>query len=134
MNIYCCQCRKGIDANLVTGKEIYPHRKDLHRLPFWQCPTCRNYVGCHHKTQDRTRPLGVISTPQMRKAKMGLHETVDRPWQSGHLERREVYRRMAEHLGVEEFHIGELRSVEEMGEARNAAIHLFYPTNRSGGN
>lgn len=60
--IFCCCCENDVHARLTDGREIYPHRHDLYSLPFWRCDGCGNHVGCHHKTKDRTRPLGVIPT------------------------------------------------------------------------
>ena len=58
MNIYCTGCEKNVNARLTDGKERYPHRQDLYELPFWVCDNCGGYVGCHHKTNQRTKPLG----------------------------------------------------------------------------
>ena len=33
MNIFCCGCGVDVVAELVSGKEIYPHRADLYALP-----------------------------------------------------------------------------------------------------
>ena len=30
MRIWCCNCHKEVNGELVCGKEIYPHRKDLY--------------------------------------------------------------------------------------------------------
>lgn len=45
--IFCCKCNKHIKARLTNGKEVYPYRSDLHKLPFWKCDQCKNFVGCH---------------------------------------------------------------------------------------
>jgi hypothetical protein len=60
--IYCCGCKSEVQVRLTDGSEIYPHSPDLHHIPFWKCDACKNYVGCHWKTKDRTRPLGNIPT------------------------------------------------------------------------
>ncbi len=66
-SIFCCGCKADVRARLTSGKEIYPHRSDLSSLPFWRCDGCGNFVGCHHKTKDRTRPLGCIPTPEIKE-------------------------------------------------------------------
>lgn len=81
--IYCSGCGVKVKARLTDGGEIYPHRPDLSDLPFWKCDTCGNYVGCHHKTEDRTRPLGIIATPELRNAKNHIHRILDPLWQTG---------------------------------------------------
>jgi hypothetical protein len=42
--IHCSGCKGPVNARLTDGAEIYPHRQDLHRLPFWRCDSCGNYV------------------------------------------------------------------------------------------
>ena len=83
MNIRCCGCQKKVEARLTDGSEIYPHRKDLYSLPFWKCDVCGNFVGCHHKTKNRTRPLGCIPTPEIKNARKHIHAILDPLWQSG---------------------------------------------------
>ena len=65
--IECVECKATVEARLTDGSEIYPHRKDLHKLPFWKCDHCGNFVGCHHKTKKRTRPLGCIPNKEIKK-------------------------------------------------------------------
>lgn len=115
MEIYCCGCGDKIEARLTDGKEIYPHRDDLHLLPFWKCDTCQNFVGCHHKTKNRTQPLGCIPTPEIKKARQRIHQLLDPIWQSGKMERKEVYRYISEKIGWS-YHTAKIRSVEEARE------------------
>ncbi len=113
MKIYCCGCSKEVKPRLTSGKEIYPHRKDLVKLPFWKCDDCGNYVGCHHKTKDRTRPLGNIPTPALRIVRKQIHATLDPLWKEGHLSgRQELYARISSKLGYT-YHAGEITSLEE---------------------
>ncbi|NTG07102.1 hypothetical protein [Rhizobium rhizogenes] len=60
--LFCCGCQAEVSARLTDGKEIYPHRRDLHDLPFWKCDACKNFVGCHHKTANHTKPLGRMTS------------------------------------------------------------------------
>lgn len=114
--IWCCGCGADVSARLTDGREIYPHRKDLSDLPFWKCDDCGNFVGCHHKTRDRTRPLGVIPTPEIKNARQHIHRILDPIWRRGQMTRKELYGEVALRLGVEEYHTAEIRSV---GEARD---------------
>ena len=66
-----------VEVRLTNGAEIYPHRKDLSELPFWKCDTCGNFVGCHHKTGDPTKPLGVIPTSEIKRARQHIHRILD---------------------------------------------------------
>lgn len=116
--IYCCLCERDTHARLTTGAEVYRHRPDLADLPFWKCDRCGNHVGCHHKTKDRTRPLGVIPTKEITNARQHIHRILDPLWQSGSgnkeqkKKRKKVYALISEKLGYE-YHTAEIRSVEE---------------------
>lgn len=101
-----------VQARLTNGHEIYPHRTDLACLPFWRCDTCGNYVGCHHKTAEPTRPLGVIPTPELKNARQHIHRILDPIWKNGHMGRRQLYAEISARFG-REYHTAELRSIEE---------------------
>lgn len=120
MNIWCCGCACYVDATLVTGAEVYPHRPDLRSLPFWRCPTCANYVGCHHKTADSTKPLGVIPTPEIRNARLHIHALVDPVWKSGRVPRGKLYATIGSRLG-RAYHTAEIRTVHEAREVYRVA-------------
>lgn len=119
---FCPKCQK--DARLTDGREIYPHRADLHHKPFWKCDGCGGYVGCH---PGGTVPLGTPADRALRKARMILHDQVIDPlWmeadRSGLYQpdgekarkiirraaRNRVYDYLAEHLGIarEDCHTG----------------------------
>jgi len=110
--IFCCQCEKDVDARLTDGAEIYPHRDDLHSLPFWKCDTCKNYVGCHHKTSNRTKPLGNIPTKEIKNARQHIHRILDPIWKQGKMPRGKLYTMIAKELGYQ-YHTAEIKSVEE---------------------
>lgn len=110
--IYCCGCGKDVSARLVSGKKIYPHRSDLHELPFWFCDACKNYVGCHHKTKNPTQPLGCIPTKAIMEIRKQIHSHIDPLWMYGTMTRAEVYSMIGRLLG-KTYHTGEIRSEEE---------------------
>jgi hypothetical protein len=118
--IYCCGCACDVDARLTDGGEIYPHRADLRRLPFWRCDTCGNFVGCHHKTKNKTRPLGCIPTPELKNARKHLHALIDPIWQSGRMGRSELYKAISREVG-RDYHTAETRTIEEARAAYRAA-------------
>lgn len=124
MKIYCCGCETDISARLTDGGEIYPHRKDLKALPFWKCDTCGNFVGCHHKTKNRTKPLGCIPTPDIKNARKHIHKILDPLWKSGRMERGQVYAAVAEAIGIEEYHTAEIRSVEQARDVYRAIQNM----------
>lgn len=112
MKIYCCGCERDVEARLTSGKEIYPHRRDLYDLPFWKCDDCGGKVGCHHKTKDRTRPLGNIPTKEITEARQHIHRLLDPMWQRGGWPRGKIYARLTHVIG-REYHTAEIRSVDE---------------------
>lgn len=109
MKIYCCKCEKRVDSEKVKGDVIYPHRKDLKYLTFWQCPTCKNYVGSHKKSK---MPLGSIPDSKMRKLRNILHSLIDPIWKSNKMTRRQVYSEISKNLGYE-FHAATTNTEEE---------------------
>ncbi|WP_020472388.1 zinc-finger-containing protein [Zavarzinella formosa] len=111
--LYCCGCQKDVPARLTDGREVYPHRPDLFGLTFWKCDTCGNYVGCHHKTKDRTRPLGNIPTKELKNARQHIHRILDPIWQKGKVPRGKLYAKIAEELGIAEYHTAEIKTVED---------------------
>lgn len=112
MRIYCTGCRTYVDARLTDGKEMYPHRKDLARMPFWVCDTCGAFVGCHYKTKNKTKPLGYLATPEVKRWRMHIHHVLDGLWKSGRIERGNLYRQVSVALG-HDFHAGNIHDVEE---------------------
>lgn len=115
MEIYCCGCESKVDARLTSGKEIYPHRPDLFSIPMWKCDSCKNYVGCHHKTKDRTRPLGCIPTKAVMQLRKKIHATLDPIWKNSkrkQVRRRALYAIISEKIG-RKYHTANIRSVEE---------------------
>lgn len=115
-DIYCCGCEALTEARLTTGAEVYPHRADLAGLPFWRCDSCKNFVGCHHKTKNRTKPLGCIPTPEIKNARQHIHRLLDPIWQRGDMDRTALYAKIAQQLGRKTYHTANIRSI---GEARN---------------
>lgn len=121
--LYCCGCGFDVVVRLTHGGEIYPHRPDLKALPFWICDACGNFVGCHHKTANRTRPLGCIPTLQMKAVRKQIHAVIDPLWQSGKINRRHLYARLGEVVGGE-YHTGELRDLDVARRVLEAAKQL----------
>lgn len=113
LSLYCCGCQKHVQARLTDGSEIYPHRPDLFSLPFWKCDECGNHVGCHHKTGNRTKPLGNIPTKELRNARKHIHRILDPIWKTGKMPRGKVYAKIAKAIGCEQYHTAEIKTVEE---------------------
>ncbi len=111
-DIFCCACGKEVTARLTDGGEIYPHRPDLKDLPFYRCDTCLNYVGCHHKTQQRTKPLGNIPTKEIRFARSNIHAILDPLWKKGKMKRNDVYAIISERMGYD-YHTAQIKDISE---------------------
>lgn len=104
----CPYC--GNPARLVTGREIYPTRKDLHHMKFWLCQPCDAYVGCHRPNigfGDGTRPLGRLANAELRRLKSQVHQAFDPIWKTGQMRRGQAYAWLAQQLGLQEAHVGE---------------------------
>ena len=123
MIIYCCGCKQEIEARLTDGAEVYPHRIDLHRLPFWKCDACGNFVGCHHKTKNRTQPLGCIPTREIKDARMMLHRIIDPLWKSKQISRAKLYKMISRRIG-KQYHTAEIRSVDEANSILSIAKQI----------
>lgn len=89
----------------VTGKEIYPHRKDLYKMTFYSCTPCKAYIGCHGTSEN---PLGRLANQELRKAKNSAHREFDRLWKFGDMKRKDAYKWLAKTLGIDgsDCHIG----------------------------
>ena len=112
MNLYCCKCGHKVEARLTDGAEIYPHRRDLKSLPFWKCDACGNHVGCHHKTDNPTRPLGCIPSPEIKHARKHIHRILDPLWKTGKIERKKLYKMLSDATG-RKYHTANIRTIEE---------------------
>lgn len=121
--IYCTGCHRYTDARLTNGREVYPRSPDLRDLPFWKCDDCGNFVGCHHKTDTPTQPLGCIPTPQIKSYRQKIHAVIDPIWISGKWKRKAVYKAISDKLG-RKYHTAEIRSVDEAKEVLRIAKEL----------
>jgi hypothetical protein len=101
--VFCESCK--IDSELVTGKEIYPHREDLYSLYFYRCPKCERRVGCHYGT---TNPLGGLASAQERVWRMRAHQRFDKLWKGGTVSRKQAYAWLSRVMGLptRKTHIG----------------------------
>jgi len=129
--IYCTGCGEVRNARLTTGKEIYPRSPSLSRLPFYKCDSCGAYVGCHHKHHDKTKrlnPKGSLASPPVRLARMVLHSLIDPLWQGTGAKRSQVYKAISRELGYE-FHVGEVKTVDEAQLVERVVRQLFCLTN-----
>ncbi len=95
--IFCNYCGK--PAGLFTGKDVYPHREELHERRFWVCWPCNAWVGSHDK-DDKSEPLGMLADEELRNARIAAHEAFDPLWKNGEMSRDEAYAWLADALGI----------------------------------
>lgn len=127
--VSCPYCGK--KAKLVDGNVIYPHRKDLADLKFYQCAPCDAYVGCHkmsNHTWTNRKPLGRLANAELRAAKSKAHEAFDPIWHEGFMNRGEAYAWLAEQLNIpkSQCHIG-MMDVDDCMRVILAAYEYFFP-------
>ncbi len=118
MRLFCCGCQEHVGVRLTDGREVYPHLPGLFEIPFWKCDDCGNHVGCHHKTKNRTAPLGCIPTPEIKKARQDLHRLIDPLWRSGKISRRRLYAQIVEGFGRDNYHTADPRNLDEVAAVR----------------
>lgn len=111
-SMWCCGCQKTVGARLTNGEEVYPHRQDLWQIPFWICRTCKNFVGCHHKTHKRTDPLGNIATPEIKKIRQQIHNLLDPIWKEGKYTRTQAYKIISDNLNFT-YHTADIKHISE---------------------
>lgn len=124
MRLWCCQCQDDVEVRLTNGAEIYPHRPDLAAQPRWIHDACGNHVGTHHKTDDPTRPLGNIPSPEIKRARVHIHNLIDPAWKSKRVKRRAIYAHLSAVIG-REYHTGEIKTIEEARAVYAAARDLL---------
>jgi len=94
MNVLCT-CGK--PAELVSGKEVYPHRSDLFQLAFWRCVRCNSYCGCHKGTNN---PLGTLANSELRDWRKKCHTNFDQIWKQYGTSRSMAYEWMSTVMGI----------------------------------
>ena len=119
--IWCCACETTVQAIPATGADVYPHRPEFADRPFYRCPACSNYVGCHHH---RRVPLGCIPTPELRRARQHIHAVIDPLWQpNNRAARGAIYAILSERIG-RQYHTAEIKTLEEAREIYLAAKRI----------
>lgn len=89
---------------------MYPHRRDLAGLPFWVHDKCGSMVGTHHKTSNPTRPLGILTTPELRRWRRDIHAILDPLWRNGKIGREQAYKYISNRVG-RDYHTADIYSV-----------------------
>lgn len=118
----CIEC--GRSTELVTGRDIYPHRPDLHDRNFWQC-LCGAYCGTHRGT---TASLGYPCGGVTREARKAAHAAFDQLWRGPQAckSRSAAYRWLAREMGLhpDNCHIGTMNAAQAREVARLSTLEL----------
>jgi hypothetical protein len=103
--VFCPYCEK--PAELVHGKEIYPHAGPPQNGMYWLCRPCQAWAGTH-KNSSRHAPKASLANAALRKARQKAHTAFDRLWSENLMQRTEAYAWLATELGVhvKRCHIG----------------------------
>lgn len=118
--IFCIECDCDVEAVLVSGRDVYPHRPDLYTKMFWKCLHCGNFVGTHKKTGIE---LGCIPNKKIKNARRQIHAMLDPIWERKILDRSEVYKEISNKLGYT-YHTAEIRSLEEAAKVMDIIIKI----------
>lgn len=119
MEIYCCGCENKKERRLTYGAKIYPGKKDLADLPFWICDDCGNHVGCHHKSKNKTDPIGTIPTKEIRSLRIRVNDVIDlicKNAKNPREQRKKIYAWISSGIG-DKFHVGKIESKHEADHA-----------------
>lgn len=107
--VYCCQCRRDVDAEIVNGKKVYPTYKWLRDKHFYRCPVCHNY--CNIIEGENM----AIPDAYIRRRRRDIHAVAKRCGTA------RFYKGMTEKWGAP-FHTGEIRT---HGEADRAFFYAL---------
>jgi ssDNA-binding Zn-finger/Zn-ribbon topoisomerase 1 len=97
-DLQCADC--GAEMLLVSGESL--NRSLMYRCSNW--PEC----GCVHSAFPNGKPVGTPADKHTRWLRHSLHELMDPLWRQGHMERDELYKRLARRLMLDkkECHVG----------------------------
>jgi hypothetical protein len=84
---------------LTSGKYVFPHRVDLHKLWFYECKEHDARVGCH--TTSKNPMSHVMATAELRMLRQKAHKLFDPLWKNNTFESRNgAYEWLAEELDI----------------------------------
>ena len=117
MKGYCCECKKDVEVEIVSGEVIYPHRPDLYQKKFYRCPVCGNYTGVY----DGEYPT--LPNEYIRRKRHDAHRRLDAIWRNRKLKAR-YYKYMSDAFN-REFHWGMIRNIEDADKAYYKTINFL---------
>ena len=114
---YCCGCEDDVLCELVSGKDIYPHREDLYSKEFWRCPNCGNYTGKYNGEYP------TLASAYIRDRRRFCHEELKSIWKDRNL--RGKYYGYMSNIFKRDFHWGTVRSNAEADKALEHTIKFL---------
>jgi len=93
--VVCPYCKK--QADVATGRDVYPGRTDLKNLKFYVCLPCDARVGCHNNSG---KPFGTLANAPLRIARSKAHRAFDPLWKDGDLTRKQAYAWLASAMDI----------------------------------
>ncbi len=119
--IYCCNCKKEVETEIITGDKAYPDYPFTVDGYFHKCLNCNSFVGCHKGTD---KPLGCIPTDEMKNARQHIHKLIDPLWQLKKISRNKLYKLIAKELNIKQYHTAWTRSIEECRDVYRVGLKI----------
>ena len=103
-----CDCCGEPTVTLTSNSAIYGRKYG--DWPYvYLCMLCGASRGTHPHS---VYPLGLMADKETRSLRTALHAIIDPAWKEGQISRGELYRVMAEGMGLQRFHVGDLTKAQ----------------------
>lgn len=103
-----CDCSGEPTVTLTSNSAIYG--REYGDWPYvYLCMLCGASIGTHPHS---VYPLGLMADKETRSLRTALHAIIDPAWKEGQISRGELYRVMAEGMGLQRFHVGDLTKAQ----------------------
>ena len=103
-----CDCCGEPTVTLTSNSTIYG--REYGDWPYvYLCMLCGASIGTHPHSD---YPLGLMADKETRTLRTALHAIIDPAWKEGQISRGELYQVMAEGMGLQRFHVGDLTKAQ----------------------
>lgn len=92
--VLCPYCND--PAHAVDGRQVYPHRPDLHHRRFYVCWVCRAWAP----RAISGAPMARLANARTRRLRQQAHQAFDPVWQKGRMSRSQAYAWLRNALGL----------------------------------
>ena len=114
MKVYCCGCKKEVEAVRVYGIKLFPNKPTLYKKVFWHCPNCKCFVNSDHK--DTHSPLGTLADSKLRSLRKEIKTILNNLSKYGEFKTPVLYKYMDKKTG-KPFNVSHLNTYEEANTA-----------------